>query len=415
VEGVDRSRGRTQRGGSGIDSHPVLPIKTRRGPAMDRLFGGVALPDVFPVLRHLVMHLRDLSEHPLPATVRDGARVTLGALTGLEHVGVVLWGMAGRAINELSDNIFPDLTKYIGPAIPVCGGVIAWAYLSAANRLGVVDLFACEISTLCRVGTILETGKRFVEMYKKDKPLVDASQPALLEKHPTEKQSNRPDAFVSQEDYFPIFASNSRDLQALEALVVGHITEFYTYMKAVRDSLRRLAEMNAPHASMPGADASHPGPNQWHTTLANIIFLTFLGYESGRMAVLDLIEFEPTRAERTIVVLLTELTCYSFLCDHFLKYFGSRDVHYMRLKLRKAKYIDDIPKLYRRVTSSHGENDRDWIQARETAPELATRYKETFDETIETAIARIEEQERKEQERKKAAEDAPATPAQRPS
>ena len=30
-------------------------------------------------------------------------------------------------------------------------GNVSWAYLNASKRLGVVDLFACEIGTLCRV------------------------------------------------------------------------------------------------------------------------------------------------------------------------------------------------------------------------------------------------------------------------
>jgi len=68
---------------------------------------------------------------------------------------------------------------------------MGWAYQSASKRLGIVDLFACEIGTLCRVGTIFDIGKRYVDAYfaaPSDKPPSCAS-------------------FVSKEEYFPVFAS----------------------------------------------------------------------------------------------------------------------------------------------------------------------------------------------------------------
>ena len=43
------------------------------------------------------------------------------------------------------------------PVVGVVGAVIAWAYQSGSARLGVIDLFACEISTLCRVATVVDT------------------------------------------------------------------------------------------------------------------------------------------------------------------------------------------------------------------------------------------------------------------
>jgi hypothetical protein len=49
---------------------------------------------------------------------------------------------------------------YIGSALPVFAAIMAWAYLSASARLGIVDLFACEIATLCRVGTLFDIIRR---------------------------------------------------------------------------------------------------------------------------------------------------------------------------------------------------------------------------------------------------------------
>jgi hypothetical protein len=263
---------------------------------------------------------------------------------------------------------FPTAASFLSPAIPITGGVLAWAYLSAATRLGVVDLFACEIGTVCRVGTIFEIGDNYVKRHEnviKQKP--DAI-PATKEIDATD-----PKVFIAQENYFPVFGSNSHDLEALEALVVGNITEFYTYMKVARDLQRKLAA--ADNAS------------DTKSTLENLIYVLYLGYESGRKSILDLIEFEPTRAENIIVILITELICYSFLVDHFEKE-RKDDVRLKRLMLRRKQYLSDIPDLVWQVNSSHKSNKEDWERAQYTTPELARRYKDAFGEDMDAALAR---------------------------
>jgi len=122
------------------------------------------------------------------------------------------------------------LFKNVGPAITICGAIVAWAYLSASKRLGVVDLFACEIKTLCRVGTIFDVGKRYVAMYQSK--LEIAENHAAIEGIPAAQSAAEPmtdellsRSSVSEEHYFPIFDNNSSDLESLEALVVGYITE----------------------------------------------------------------------------------------------------------------------------------------------------------------------------------------------
>jgi hypothetical protein len=236
------------------------------------------------------------------------------------------------------------LITYLGPAITLYGAVLAWAYLTAGKRLGVVDLFACEIATLCRVGTVCDIGDHYVKMYGKIK-----EEPAMVQSTPSTN-------FVSQENYFPIFDNNSRDLQTLEALVVSNITEFYTYMKSARDSLRKLAEVKTVDAA--------------EQATANLIYMLFLGYESGRKAIKDLIEFQPTAAENMIVILLTELKCYSFLCEHF----KSDDLRFKRLQLRKTNYKNVVEGLLSMV-NKHG-NEEYWFAAQRTIAELQRRYEE---------------------------------------
>lgn len=232
------------------------------------------------------------------------------------------------------------LLKYVGPAIPIYGAIVAWAYLSVSTRLGVIDLFACEISTLCRVGSILDIGKILVGKYARD----DTHFPTLS----------------SEEEYFPVFSSNSGDLQQLEALVVGHITEFYTYMKAMRDARRTLAKIKASQAK---------------PAMTNMIYMLFLAYENGRKAVNQLIEFQPTQAGDIMSILLTELPCYAFLCTHF----ASDQLRSARLTLRFADYKKEVSEIIRKV-EPRGDDDKDWGPAKRALPELQKRYKEMLDE-----------------------------------
>jgi hypothetical protein len=218
--------------------------------------------------------------------------------------GKLLLGLWKRTFAAGSQFSFLMFT-YMGPAIPIYGLIIGWAYQSASKRLGIVDLFACEIGTLCRVGTIFEIGKRYVERYYKPS----------FENGGAPKKGPASPAFVSKEEYFPVFQNNSRDLQLLEASVVNDITQFYTYMKALRDMQRRLAETKPPQ--MKGTDVHksncESGTDPWHTAMVSVIYLTFLGYESARKSISNLVEYQPARAERLIVILLTELKCFSFL------------------------------------------------------------------------------------------------------
>lgn len=293
-------------------------------------------------------------------TVHSAVALFIGFINALINNDPKLGFVAALGVAALY--VFKFLVTYIAPALPVYGGIVAWAYLSASARLGIVDLFGCEISTLCRVGTIFDIGKLYVDQY-------DAPYP---KGHTIDEPLAASTNFVYQEDYFPIFDHNSKDLQLLEAEVVCYITAFYTFMKAMRDSQRKLGQTKSPQLTLMGK------PDDWHAALSNVIYMLFLGYESGRKAVEELVEFEPTAAENVMVILLTELSCYCFL----LKYFEQGDLRYVRLKLRETDYKQIVPDLYRKVLLPHEPNENDWIRAKHTAPELRKRYEDTFGETL---------------------------------
>jgi hypothetical protein len=109
-------------------------------------------------------------------------------------------------------------------------GIVTWTYQRGSARLGIVDLYGCEIATICRVVTIVGVAGRYVELYR--------TPPTLSM------------TFNSEEHYTPVFDNNSKDLEVLEARVVEPVTEFYTYLKSMRDYLRLLRAIEHPDTEM---------------------------------------------------------------------------------------------------------------------------------------------------------------------
>jgi hypothetical protein len=283
-------------------------------------------------------------------------------------VGFVELSMHGQKIE-------PDLAiKLIGPAVAIVGLIISWAYKAASTRLGIIDLFGCEIATICRVGTIFDIGTHYVRAYEGQAGVKDDSA----------ENRGSSDKYTSQEDYFPIFDNNSSDLQLLEALIVCRITEFYTFMKATRDTQRRLATIPAPKEMHLPQGAAAGAQTPWHTATLDVVYMIFLGYEAGRKAIHHLVEFEPAAAENTIVIMITELTCYGLLLGKL-----KGDPRYPRLHLREETYKAITPMLYRKINSHHGESDDYWRPARELLPQLRDRYEGALGETMDEALARL--------------------------
>jgi hypothetical protein len=234
--------------------------------------------------------------------------------------------------------------------------------------LGIVDLFACEISTLCRVGSVLDLGKFYVELFN--------AAPAE-ERGATDVPAEGSAAFVSREDYFPVFQSNLRDLQLLEASVVTYITAFSTFMKAARDAQRHLAQTEPPPSAGPGAPDANTVPDPRHRAISSKIhaFPRLREWAQGRRGP-DRIRAGGGRKQE--VILLTELKCCCFL----LKYFEQDELRHARLELRKEPYTQEVKDLYCRLNAPHGDNDKYWEPAKRTAPELRRRYNEALGEDL---------------------------------
>jgi hypothetical protein len=94
-----------------------------------------------------------------------------------------------------------------------------------------------------------------------------------------------------------------------------------------------------------------------------MIYMLFLAYEAARKAIDDLIEYEPTHVENTIVILLTEISAY-----HFLTKNCGTDLQARRLKLRASLYENLFSRLYKQILCQKAETETDkleWKKAEE--------------------------------------------------
>jgi hypothetical protein len=287
------------------------------------------------------------------------------ALTSIILAVLVLW--CGYALGHHGNFGDPDIgildvVKVAGAVLLISGTILAWVYQTGSKRLGVVDLFACEIMTLCRVGTISALIPRLIGAHK--------SLSGFGHVYEADAVGQPIGRFTSQEQYFPVFDNNAKDLEVLEADVVSNVTAFYTYMKTFRDYMRRLGDL--------GADGA--ANREKADMLVKTIYMLFLAYESARKAIDELIEFEPTNAEAMVTGLVSELDAYRFLTEHF----DDNDIRGRRLALREDRYCEFVPQLYETVMSKEG---ADWEAAQATAIDLERLYNRlNFDPQISPIV-----------------------------
>jgi hypothetical protein len=266
---------------------------------------------------------------------------------------------------------------HVSAVLAAFGGIIAWCYQTGSGRLGIVDLFACEITTLCRICTINGLASTCVGAFELD----------------TGKMEGNFGPFESSETYTPVFNANAKELQVLSVKVVTNITSFYTYWKATRDAFRKLSSTSMPtDVTTPSAELE-----LWRAAMRNVIYMQFLTFESARKVVRGLIEYEPSKTENTIVILLSELPLYEVLLKDFAK--NKEDVRYQRLAARLTSYPSIVAGVYYQTKEKYskyeciiskqlahpipadlGELHKDWNKAHRMLSELKSRYVKAIDE-----------------------------------
>lgn len=177
--------------------------------------------------------------------------------------------------------------------------VVGWAYQAANTRFGVVDLFAAEIATLCRVSAVSEFIPNSIRRYYAggDFPKIE-----------------------SLSDYIVVFDNHAKDLEILDGDVVRYVTQFYVYIKALTDAVSRGAPAQGPRNN-PGA--------------LNIVFNAFLAFESARQALTVLMEDGVERTEYVLTAMLSEVPAYLLLLSEIR---DPEDLRFQRLSNRLRQY-----------------------------------------------------------------------------
>jgi hypothetical protein len=114
------------------------------------------------------------------------------------------------------------------------------------------------------------------------------------------------------------------------------------------------------------------GHVQRQETWRNLIYMQFLAYETARKSVDDLMEYEPTHVENTVMILLSEVPAYRFLLKTFRD-----DFRHGRLKLRYREYGKAANDLRNKIISR--DCNEEWNKTIELWPELRRRYKQCLD------------------------------------
>jgi hypothetical protein len=251
-----------------------------------------------------------------------------------------------------------DDGKVLAALMAAAAGVLIWAYQSGIRRIGAVDLFACEISVICRVMAIVDYAAACVKQARRESSAATHSlgeAQDLISRNSqahSEGDINTFDHFTSEKHYITVYDTRISDLEPLDVRIVTHVTEFYTYRKTMIDFLRAIEQEKDGHHRL--------------YIQGNMIYMQFLMYESARGAVEELMEFEPDRAESLINILLSELVLFSYLSNKH-----NYDYLKPRLYMRRERYREYIPKL---LTKIKKHKHQTWARAQALAPELEARY-----------------------------------------
>jgi hypothetical protein len=313
------------------------------------------------------MHVEDLHWLINVSAIATAVAIfVIGLVAAVEFFAIEKWSEALVPVTTL-------LTGF-GAVLAVFGAISAWCYQTGSRRLGMVDLFACEITTLCRICTINGLADTCIAAFLTD---------TMSDRDTTIKMREQFRDFESSETYTPFLDANSKELHSLSVKVLTNITAFYTYWKATRDAFRKLTKMQT--------------DDGWHRVMCDVMYMQFLAFESARKAVRGLIEFEPNNAENTITILISELPLYHFLLHHFQK----GDLRRARLDLRLSRYAFVVPQVYFHTEDEHAkykdvdtarkqlphltrgdveELCRDWEKAYEMLNELKSRYEAAIGE-----------------------------------
>ena len=300
--------------------------------------------------------VRWFAEKYIPNTLARNQHLTFMRALTSDHIADLQWissvaiaATIFSSIMAIMAQFFPmkcniDLeTKFLLAIFAVSASAISWAYIAGSKRLGSVDLFASEISAICKAFLIRDFAKRSVSTAYAMLPGTAASSDII---------NLDDEKFTSDEQYTPIFDKYISDLNPLCFNTINRVTMFYIYRKLMIDSMKKLYLANNIRSKQ--------------KYIHDMIYMQFLMYENGRLACDKLMEFPSIRAECKISILCSELETFHFLKKHY----HGNDFRGARLRLRSQDYIDTVNDVLEEVRIGYSENPDQWKEANVTAKEL---------------------------------------------
>jgi hypothetical protein len=171
------------------------------------------------------------------------------------------------------------------------------------------------------------------------------------------------------QDYFVIFHNNSKDLEILDGNSVNWVTEFYVYFKAMQDTLSNVATPDH------GADSSTDRCEQYKAWLANVIYMAFLAFESGRHALMQLIDDKDLRRQAVLAALSNELPAYLHLRQALASSPNEDDIRAKRIRGRDEGYRC-LMKQIGDLAEDQSRTDLAGIRIRDLAKEITAKWAE---------------------------------------
>ena len=195
--------------------------------------------------------------------------------------------------------------------------VFATIYQFMKQRFSTVDVFSSEILARLRILAVDNSVEKIIEAgVQKNTKKVDCE-------HGTQYAASyfQP----SQENHFEIFHRRSSDLGALAAVVVDHVTDFYSFQMATRDVMRDLADT-----------IEHDPTNVEELRVRTIdtVFMIDLMAYSGLRALEELIETPAHRLHSRQVALSVATRANAYLLESM----PDTDFRYPELRHRSRKY-----------------------------------------------------------------------------
>jgi hypothetical protein len=208
--------------------------------------------------------------------------------------------------------------------------VAAWTFQAANGRFGAADIFASEILTLCRIARVVNFVQHLVDSYRHSKPIALGK---------------------STQDYVVIFHNNSKDLEILDGNSVNWVTEFYVYFKAMLDTMSRLPDST--DRKLLSADET-----TYKELVLSVVYTAFLTFESGRFALMHLVDDKRAREEAVLTALLNEIPAYLLL--HEVYRLKEHDIRWRAIHGRWPQYdtlIEQIERVLERPATSERIHD----------------------------------------------------------